>query len=146
MSLILTEIPSFVLFPGQVSLVLRSHRQIVGVEGVMNNRRVQVAKLYPVGDRLRADIQGFPVAPHAPPTSMAPHAPPASMAPHAPPTSMAPHAPPTSEEAMQIVVARGPFTSRDDGEYEQLRELLRVCGESKPSLLVLVSIPSRCDA
>ena len=128
MSLILTEIPSFVLFPGQVSLVLRSHRQIVGVEGVMNNRRVQVAKLYPVGDRLRADIQGFPVAPHAPPTSMAPHA------------------PPTSEEAMQIVVARGPFTSRDDGEYEQLRELLRVCGENKPSLLVLVSIPSRCDA
>lgn len=39
---------------------------------------------------------------------------------------------------MQIVVARGPFTSRDDGDFEQLRELLRLCKESRPSLLVLV--------
>ena len=39
---------------------------------------------------------------------------------------------------MQIVVARGPFTSRDDGDFEQLRELLRRCKESRPSLLVLV--------
>ena len=61
MSLILTEIPSFALFPGQVSPLLRDHPQIVGVEGVMNNRRVQVAKLYPVGDPLQSDAQGFTV-------------------------------------------------------------------------------------
>lgn len=41
-------------------------------------------------------------------------------------------------ETVQIVVARGPFTSRDDGDFEQLRELLRLCKESRPSLLVLV--------
>ena len=119
MSLILTEIPSFALFPGQVSPLLRSHSQIVGVEGVMSNRRIQVAKLYPVGDPLQSDAQGFPVV--VPPCSS------------------------QTDEAVQIVVARGPFTSRDDGEYEQLRELLRVCGENKPSLLVLVRSPSPRD-
>lgn len=42
------------------------------------------------------------------------------------------------EEAISIVIVRGPYSSRDDGRYEQLEEFIQRMNEMLPGLIIMV--------
>ena len=87
---------------------------VVGVEGTMNNRIISVTKLYSVLFLPPFSMQGFPLS-----------------APKSLPSTLA-------SETISLWVARGPFSCRDDGDFEPLKTLLALAKQEKPSLLLLV--------